>query len=291
MKYPDNQYEYALAHVLTTGRMTPNRTGTPAKGVFGLQMRYDMANGFPLITTKYVSFKMVVAELLWFLSGSTNVKDLQAMGCHIWDEWADEFGDLGPIYGKQWRNVGKPNVDQIWKLVNSLKENPHSRRHVVSAWNVDELDEMALTPCHALFQCHVEQLTESERESILHSQPFHSQDKEHYAVPKYRLNLQLYQRSADMFLGVPFNIASYSLLLHMLAAQTGMVPGEFIWTGGDCHIYENHQEQVRQQLTRVPYVFPELLLDPAKDIFSYNIDHIVVKDYQHHPAIKGQVAV
>lgn len=278
----DNQYERLLAVVCSLGRKSGNRTAQAATSYFGAQMRFDMANGFPLITTKKVSFKMILAELLWFLSGSTNVKDLQALGCHIWDEWADKDGNLGPIYGRQWRGDGRFMPDQINNLIYGLKHDPLSRRHVVSAWNPGQLREMRLSPCHALFQCHTQKLTATER--MVYSAMYRN-------VPEYRLSLQLYQRSADMFLGVPYNIASYSLLLHMLAVECNMVAGDFIWTGGDCHVYENHWEQVHEQMSRMPYVFPDLELLPVKSIFHYKMGDAGVRNYQHHAPLFGEVAV
>lgn len=245
-----------------------DRTGTGTRSVFGHQMRFDLAHGFPIVTTKKVHFKSVVAELLWFLSGSTNVKDLQAMGCSIWDEWAADDGDLGPVYGKQWikwRSYGGSEINQIFNLVKSIQENPDDRGHIVSAWNVSQLSQMALRPCHCLFQCY---------------------------VADGRLSLQLYQRSADIFLGVPFNIASYALLTHMLAQQCDLEPGEFIWTGGDCHLYSNHLEQAKKQLDRLPYERPRLLIKRKPDsIFDYKPDDFELVDYQHHPHIAAPVAI
>lgn len=263
----NSDYEKLLKDVLENGEKKGDRTGTGTRSVFARQLRYDMADGFPLITTKRVHVKSVIGELLWFLRGDTNVKWLQDNGIRIWNEWADENGDLGPVYGSQWRNWmtkdGK-HIDQIQTVLDTLKKDPDSRRMIVSAWNVGELDEMALAPCHAFFQLYAN---------------------------SGKLSLQVYQRSADLFLGVPFNIASYSILLHMFAQQAGMEPGEMIWTGGDCHIYENHLEQVKTQLEREPYPFPSLELKPAKDMFSYNFDNFVISDYQHHPTIKAKVAV
>lgn len=256
------QYENLL-HSCLYSPHKPDRTGTGTRSLFGHQMRFNLSEGFPLITTKKVHFKSVVAELLWFLSGSTNVHDLQAMGCTIWDEWAESDGSLGPIYGHQWRCFN--GCDQITALVESLKRDPFSRRHIVSAWNVDQLQYMALEPCHVLFQCYVD--------------------------AGRRLSLQVYQRSADVFLGVPFNIASYALLTHMLAQQCDLIPGELIWTGGDCHLYENHVDQAYEQLGRAVRPFPTLGLLPAPDIFSYTLDHIGVAGYDPHPAIKAPVAV
>lgn len=261
-------YEELLAHVLANGTRKADRTGTGTRSVFGHQMRFDLAEGFPLITTKRVHFKSVVGELLWFLSGSTNAHELRdRYGVRIWNEWANPNGDLGPVYGHQWRSwPGRDgaHIDQISSVVDRIRETPDSRRHVVSAWNPADLDYMALPPCHAMFQFH---------------------------VAGGRLSCQLYQRSADLFLGLPFNLASYALLTHMVAAQTGYEPGEFVWTGGDCHIYDNHVEQVQTQLGRDPYPFPTLKLDRAPSIFDYTPDHITVENYQHHPTITAPVAV
>ena len=264
----DYTYETALTKIMAEGVDRGDRTGTGTRSLFGLQMRWHLADGFPLVTTKKVHIKSVVAELLWILSGSTNVKDLQAMGCTIWDEWADADGNLGPVYGAQWREWLDEygcGIDQIANVVRDIKANPESRRHVVSAWNVANLPDMALAPCHCLFQ---------------------------FLVADGKLSCQLYQRSADFFLGVPFNIASYALLTHMVAQQCDLGVGEFIWTGGDCHIYKNHFDQVRLQLTRTPHPLPKLLMSPGvKSIFEYTPGDIVFHDYQHHPAIKGEVAV
>lgn len=263
----DRQYEDLLREVLDTGTPKSDRTGTGTLSVFGRQLRYDLSMGLPVITTKRIYLRGVIGELLWFLSGSSNVKWLQERNIHIWDEWADPNGDLGPVYGVQWRkwrtHTGE-QIDQLQRLLDTLRTNPDSRRMVVSAWNVGELSQMALEPCHAFFQVYVAQ---------------------------GRLSLQLYQRSADLFLGVPFNLTSYALLTHMLAAQTGYRPGEFIWTGGDCHIYSNHFEQVELQLTREPYPFPTLRLAPARSLFDYDFSDIEIVDYRHYPPIKADVAV
>jgi len=261
-------YEELLAVVLNHGTHKHDRTGTGTRSLFGQQLRYDLADGFPLITTKRVHFKSVVGELLWFLSGSTNAHELrEGYGVTIWDEWADEDGELGPIYGHQWRSWSTREgwrIDQIAALIDSLRHAPDSRRHIVSAWNPADVPEMALPPCHVLFQFH---------------------------VADGRLSCQLYQRSADLFLGLPFNIASYALLTHMVAAQTGYDVGEFIWSGGDCHIYNNHVDQVRTQIGRDPYPFPRLELAAAPSIFDYTPDHVTVHNYRHHPAITAPVAV
>lgn len=304
-------YEQLLRHVLINGRAKSNRTGTGTRSIFGHQMRFNMRDGFPLVTTKKVHTRSVIAELLWFLSGSTNTNDLDAT---IWDEWADAKGDLGPIYGHQWRRwydgQNGADIDQIAELVQGLQTNPTSRRHIVSAWHVADEPYMALAPCHALFQCHCEELTTRERVSAstkeqasqcctlactvtddLASFDAHC-TLDQVGVPKYRLSLQLYQRSADLFLGVPFNIASYSLLLHMLAQQCNMVPGDFIWTGGDCHIYDNHLDQVALQLSRTPYPYPQLHIKrKPESIFDYKIEDFEFVGYQHHPAIAGKVAI
>lgn len=264
-----HQYLDLLRHVNEHGRNKSDRTGTGTRQIFGAQMRFDLNDGFPIVTTKKVHFKSVAAELLWFLSGSTNVKDLQAMGCTIWDEWADYDGGLGRIYGAQWRYWhswwSNGWIDQISKLIDGIRNNPNDRGHIVSAWNVAELPLMALRPCHALWQCD---------------------------VTDGRLSLQLYQRSADMFLGVPFNIASYALLVHMLAQQCGLQVGELVWTGGDCHIYSNHTEQVQEQLSRQPLPLPMLHIKRKPDsIFDYKPDDFELVGYDPHPAIKAPVAV
>lgn len=264
----NRQYEDLLAEVLAEGTLKGDRTGTGTLSVFGRQLRYNLTEGFPRITTKFVAMKSVKGELLWFLRGDTNLGWLHEHGITIWDEWADEAGDLGPIYGYQWRSWPTPNgehIDQLAQVVETLKTNPDSRRMIVSAWNVADLDKMALAPCHAFFQ---------------------------FYVADGKLSCQLYQRSADLFLGVPFNIASYALLTHMVAQQCGLEPGEFIWTGGDCHIYLNHRDQVREQLSREPYPFPTLHLKKAPSLFDYQMDDINASDgYQHHPAISAPVAV
>ncbi|WHU57137.1 thymidylate synthase [Trueperella pyogenes] len=264
----NRQYEDLLADVLENGARKGDRTGTGTLSVFGRQLRYNLAEGFPRITTKFVAMKAVKGELLWFLRGDTNVRWLQERGITIWDEWADDDGELGPVYGYQWRSWPSPSgehIDQIAKVIDTLKSTPDSRRMVVSAWNVADLDAMALQPCHAFFQ---------------------------FYVADGKLSCQLYQRSADLFLGVPFNIASYSLLTHMVAQQVGLDVGDFVWTGGDCHIYLNHVEQVKEQLSREPYPFPELELRPASSIFDYEMDDILAsKGYRHHSAIHAPVAV
>ena len=263
----DTQYEALLRRVLATGAAKSDRTGTGTRSLFAQQLRYDLAAGFPLITTKRVHFRSIAYELLWFLRGESNVRWLQEHGVTIWDEWADADGELGPVYGVQWRSWPTPDgrhVDQISALLDQLRADPDSRRLIVSAWNVGELAKMALPPCHAFFQ---------------------------FYVADGRLSCQLYQRSADLFLGVPFNIASYALLTHMIAAQVGLDVGEFVWTGGDCHVYDNHVEQVREQLSREAYPFPRLVLRERESLFDYGYEDFDVLDYRHHPAIKAPVAV
>lgn len=273
-----------LRHVLTHSHKKGDRTGTGTFSHFGAQLRFNLQDGFPLLTTKKVHFKSIVYELLWFLSGDTHVDYLQQHGVRIWNEWATAeqtarfgrtAGDLGPIYGHQWRNYGASKnqdgsyrhdgIDQIAQVVEQIKTNPNSRRLIVTGWNPSEANQVALPPCHTLFQ---------------------------FFVADDKLSCQLYQRSADLFLGVPFNIASYALLTHMVAQVTGLKVGEFIWTGGDCHIYQNHVEQVEEQLSRTPYDMPSLTLNPkVSDIFAFSYDDIMVNDYHCHPAIKAPVAV
>ena len=270
-----NQYETLMRQVFTHGVAKGDRTGTGTRSVFGHQMRFDLNEGFPLVTTKKVFLKAVILELLWFLRGDSNVKWLQERGCTIWDEWARADGSLGPVYGVQWRSWPTPgggHIDQIAQVVQQIKANPDSRRIIVSAWNVAELDQMALMPCHAFFQFYVAPAARPGERG--------------------KLSCQLYQRSADIFLGVPFNIASYALLTHMLAQQCDLALGDFIWTGGDCHIYDNHVEQVTAQLARAPYPYPTLHIKrrPAS-ILDYDLSDFEVHDYQHHPAIKAPVAV
>ncbi|ROS78730.1 thymidylate synthase [Cellulomonas sp. PhB143] len=260
-------YEDLLREVMAHGTPKGDRTGTGTRSVFGRQIRYDLAQGFPLVTTKRVHLRSVVGELLWFLRGESNVAWLREQGVTIWDEWADDAGELGPVYGVQWRSWPTPDgrhVDQIAQVIDQIRGNPDSRRHVVSAWNVAELENMALPPCHAFFQ---------------------------FYVADGRLSCQLYQRSADMFLGVPFNIASYALLTHMVAAQCGLEVGDFVWTGGDVHVYDNHVAQVERQLAREPFPYPTLRLAPRDSIFDYTMDDVEVVGYQHHPGIKAPVAV
>ena len=260
-------YEDLLRDVLATGTPKGDRTGTGTLSVFGRQIRFDLAQGFPLITTKRVHVRSIVGELLWFLRGETNVRWLQERGITIWDEWADADGELGPVYGYQWRSWPTPgggHVDQITEVIEQIRTNPDSRRLLVSAWNPADIPDMALAPCHAMFQ---------------------------FYVADGKLSCQLYQRSADLFLGVPFNIASYALLTHMIAAQAGLAVGDFVWTGGDCHLYTNHLEQVALQLSREPYPYPTLRLAARDSVFGYDIDDVSFEDYRHHPGIKAPVAV
>ncbi|HTZ45529.1 MAG TPA: thymidylate synthase [Jatrophihabitans sp.] len=262
------QYLDLLEHVLKTGTRKDDRTGTGTLSVFGHQLRFDLQAGFPAVTTKKLHLKSVVGELAWFLKGSTNVRWLQERGITIWDEWADENGELGPVYGSQWRSWPAPDgrhIDQIARVVESIRSNPDSRRHVVSAWNVAEVDQMALPPCHAMFQ---------------------------FYVAGGRLSCQLYQRSADLFLGVPFNIASYALLTHLVAQVTGLRVGEFVHTLGDAHLYLNHVEQAELQLTREPRPLPRLRLNPAvTDLADFDIADVELLGYDPHPAIKAPIAV
>jgi thymidylate synthase len=262
------QYHELLAHARHHGARKEDRTGTGTLSVFGWQMRFDLREGFPLVTTKRVHVKSVIHELLWFLRGETNTRYLRENGVTIWDEWADANGELGPVYGKQWRDWVAPDgrhIDQMAQVVDQLRKNPDSRRIIVSAWNVGELDRMALMPCHAFFQ---------------------------FYVANGRLSCQLYQRSADLFLGVPFNVASYALLVHMLAQQCDLEVGDFVWTGGDCHVYLNHLEQVDTQLSREPFPLPQLRIRRRPPtLFDYTYDDFEIVGYQHHPAIKAPVAV
>ncbi|WP_395376075.1 thymidylate synthase [Marinicella sp. W31] len=262
------QYLELAQHVLDNGSVKEDRTNTGTISIFGHQMRFDLSQGFPLITTKKLHLKSIIHELLWFLAGDTNVKYLQDHGVRIWNEWADENGNLGPVYGHQWRswpNTNGKTIDQISELVDQIKNNSESRRLIVSAWNVGDIPNMALPPCHCLFQ-------------------FYVQDG--------KLSCQLYQRSADVFLGVPFNIASYALLTLMMAQATGLQPGEFIHTFGDVHIYSNHVEQIQEQLTRTPYSLPSMHINPdVKNIFDFKFEDFELLDYQAHPHIKGIVAV
>jgi len=262
------QYLKFLDNILSHGTLSSNRTGIDTKSIFSYEIRFDLQKGFPLLTTKKLHFKSIAYELLWFLTGKTNIKFLQDNGVRIWNEWADKDGNLGPVYGSQWRHWrcfdGK-EIDQISNLISEIKTNPNSRRLIVSAWNVGELDKMALPPCHMLFQ---------------------------FYVKDNKLSCKLTQRSADAFLGVPFNIASYSLLTHMIAQQCDLDVGEFVWSGGDCHIYVNHIDQVKEQLGREPYELPELIIKrKSKDIFNYKYSDFEIRNYNAHPHIKAEVAV
>jgi len=261
-------YLQLIEHILKCGVEKDDRTGTGVLSTFGYQMRFNLAEAFPLVTTKKLHMRSIIHELLWFLRGDTNIAYLRENGVSIWDEWADEAGDLGPVYGKQWRSwptADGRTIDQLAEVLSQIKTNPDSRRLLVSAWNVGELDQMALAPCHMLFQ---------------------------FYVANGRLSCQLYQRSADVFLGVPFNIASYGLLTHMVAQQCGLEVGEFIWTGGDCHLYLNHLEQARTQLQRAPMPLPQLLIKrkPAS-LFEYQFDDFEFVNYQSHPGIKAPIAI
>ncbi len=262
------QYLDLLNEILVSGTAKTDRTGTGTLSVFGRQLRFDLSEGFPLVTTKKLHLRSIIYELLWFLRGDTNIKYLKDHGVSIWDEWADENGDLGPVYGSQWRSWPAPDgrhIDQISLVLNQIKTKPDSRRHLVSAWNPAEVDKMALPPCHALFQ---------------------------FYVADGKLSCQLYQRSADYFLGVPFNIASYALLTHMVAEQCDLKPGDFVWTGGDVHLYSNHLEQAKLQLSRTPYPLPQLMIKkkPAT-LFEYEFEDFEIVNYQAHPSIKAPIAV
>lgn len=338
-----NQYETMLRHVRDNGVKKGDRTGTGTTSVFGYQMRFNLAEGFPLITTKHVPLRLIIAELLWFLSGSTNIGPLLAQNCHIWDEWADENGNLGPVYGEQWRSwpgelkwtrdqaeaatkgkirstaenphtetqyLYQESIDQISWIVDRIKTNPDCRRLIVSSWNVADLPKMALMPCHALFQFYTQELTADERFNLYDGPkigifpPPGPEDTEaeiaarvhsfldEQRVPSRKLSCQLYQRSCDTFLGVPFNIASYALLTHMIAQQCDMAVGDFIWTGGDVHIYNNHRDQVEEQLSRAPLPYPTLQIGrkPAS-VFEYEPSDFGLVNYYPHPAIKAPVAV
>jgi thymidylate synthase len=267
------QYLELLDHVMTHGVDKPDRTGTGTRSVFGYQMRFDLTGGFPVLTTKRLHLRSIIGELLWFLRGDTNVRWLQERGITIWDEWADADGELGPVYGHQWRSWPTPDgrhVDQIAKVVTAIRTNPDSRRHIVSAWNVAEVDDMALPPCHTMFQFYVRPAADGG--------PAH-------------LDCQLYQRSADIFLGVPFNIASYALLTMMVAQQTGLRAGEFVHTLGDAHLYANHHEQARLQLTREPRPLPSMLVRPRESIDAYELEDFELVGYDPHPSIKAPIAV
>ena len=265
--HPERQYLDLLADLLAAGVRRDDRTGTGTLGTFGRQIRFDLAQGFPLLTTRKLHLKSIVLELLWFLRGDTNVRWLQERGVSIWDEWADADGELGPVYGKQWRSWQAPDgriIDQMAEVVQAIRANPMSRRHIVTAWNPADIGDMALPPCHCLFQ---------------------------FFVAEGRLSCQLYQRSADLFLGVPFNIASYALLTLMMAKVTGYEPGEFIHTFGDAHLYLNHVDQAREQLTREPLPFPTMAIAPKTDLFGFDYEDFRLEGYQAHPAIKAPIAV
>lgn len=264
--HPEFQYLNLLRDILDNGVRRDDRTGTGTLGVFGRQMRFDLSKGFPLLTTKKLHLRSIIVELLWFLRGETNTRWLKENGCSIWDEWADENGELGPVYGKQWRSWAAPNgesIDQIARLVEGLKTNPNSRRHIVSAWNPADIEDMALPPCHCLFQ---------------------------FFVADGKLSCQLYQRSADVFLGVPFNIASYALLTMMVAQVVGLEPGDFVHTFGDAHLYSNHIEQAELQLTRQPLALPTMTIAPKRDLFGFEREDFALSGYEAHPHIKALVS-
>jgi thymidylate synthase len=262
------QYLGLMQDILDNGVLKTDRTGTGTYSVFGRQLRFNLAEGFPLVTTKKLHLRSIIFELLWFLKGDTNIKYLKENGVSIWDEWADENGELGPVYGSQWRSWPAPDgrhIDQIAQVVNQIKSKPDSRRHIVTAWNPAEVDKMALPPCHALFQ---------------------------FYVADGKLSCQLYQRSADYFLGVPFNIASYALMTYMFAEQCDLLPGEFVWTGGDVHLYTNHIEQAKLQLSREPFALPQLKIKrKPHSIFDYQFEDFEIVNYQSHPSIKAPIAV
>ena len=263
----ERQYLDLLAEIIAAGERRDDRTGVGTLSLFGRQLRFDLARGFPLLTTKKVHFRSIVVELIWFLRGETNVRWLQERGCSIWDEWADESGELGPVYGKQWRSWAAPDgrvIDQITAVAEAIKDNPGSRRHIVSAWNPADVEAMALPPCHCLFQFH---------------------------VARGRLSCQLYQRSADVFLGLPFNIASYALLTHLMARETNLGAGDLVITLGDAHLYLNHLDQARLQLSREPLPFPNLRLAPRASLFAIEPEDITLEGYRAHPAIKAPIAV
>jgi thymidylate synthase len=265
--HPERQYLNLLADILENGVQRGDRTGTGTLGVFGRQIRFDLSKGFPVLTTKKLHLRSIIIELLWFLKGDTNIAYLKDNGVRIWDEWADENGDLGPVYGKQWRSWATPDgrvIDQISALVENLKTNPSSRRHIVTAWNPADVDDMALPPCHCLFQ---------------------------FFVADGKLSCQLYQRSADVFLGVPFNIASYALLTLMVAKVVGLEPGEFVHTFGDAHLYLNHLDQAREQLTREPFDLPTMKIVDKRDLFGFAYEDFTLEGYQAHPHIKAEVSV
>ena len=274
------QYLDLLDHVLEHGVDKSDRTGTGTRSVFGYQMRFDLAEGFPAVTTKRLHLKSIIGELIWFLRGDTNVRWLQERGISIWDEWADEHGDLGPVYGHQWRSWPTPDgrtIDQITKVIESIRSNPDSRRHIVSAWNVADVDNMALPPCHTMFQFYV--------------RPARDGDLDEHGQPTAYLDCQLYQRSADIFLGVPFNIASYALLTMVIAQLTGLRPGHFVHTLGDAHLYSNHIDQARLQLGRKPHPLPTMRITAHEDIDDYDLEDFELVDYVADPSIKAPIAV
>ncbi len=301
------QYHDLLARAMFQGTTKADRTGTGTLSLFGERMIFDLAEGFPLVTTKAVHLKSVIHELLWFLSGATNVAELQANGVSIWSEWADENGELGPVYGKQWRSWqcrDGSSVDQIQTAINLLRKNPDSRRIIVSAWNVDDLPLMALQPCHVLFQFYSREMSPSERIGCTTDAQCNAIDVidpkrselarvlDDLGVPRRSLSCQVYQRSADLFLGAPFNVASYALLTMMMAQCTGHAPGELVWVGGDCHLYSNHVDQAKLQLEREHRPAPRMVIDPSvTEIDDFRFDHFELVGYDPHPAIKAEVAV
>lgn len=317
------QYLDLLDKIMREGVEKGDRTGTGTLSIFGHQMRFNLLEGFPLVTTKRVKFTAIVHELLWFLSGDTNIRYLNEKGIHIWDEWADKNGDLGPVYGSQWRKWKGPDkveklsdlndggsivgstefyIDQISDVVRSLNTNPNSRRHIVTAWNPPDIELMALPPCHCLFQFYTSTMAAKERAQYLDNyrgitilgsdeEEFRHKVMDDLGAPRLKLSCQLYQRSCDTFLGVPFNIASYALLTCMIGQQVNMAPGDFIWTGGDTHLYLNHLDQVKLQLKRAPKPLPKLVLMPASSIFTYEESNINIIDYDYHPAIKAPISV
>jgi thymidylate synthase len=315
--YHDTPYLGLLRKIYTQAKQRPDRTGVGTFGLFGEQLRYDLSKGFPLLTTKKTNFRSIVLELLWLLSGDTNAKTLQNQGVRIWDEWADEDGSLGPVYGAQWRAWPNPVsdnlreaardlghtgvIDQIAQLIENLKTKPFDRGHVVSAWNVADLPKMRLRPCHCLFQFRVEELGDEERAALLTSEQWEELKStpklawasffEEREIPKLRLDCQLYQRSADIFLGVPFNMASYALLTTLIAQQVNMVPGHFVHTFGDVHIYTNHLEQVEEQLSRIPYPSPTVRINHKSSIDDYVLEDFELVGYESHGWIKAPVAV
>lgn len=309
-------YLTLLDEILNHGCEREDRTGTGTLSLFGKQLRFNLQQGYPLLTTKKMFTRGIIEELLWFLRGSTNAKELEDIGVNIWKEWGDPVTrEMGPIYGKQWRSWETTNggvIDQISNLVNDLKNNPYSRRHIVTAWNPSDIDKMALPPCHCLFQFYVSPLSDLDIHSVYfnHRESLNMDDRRHMdklingegrkktiddlkklGLPTMKLSCQLYQRSADYFLGSPFNIASYSLLTMMLAQQCGYAYGDFVYTLGDVHLYKNHIEQAREQLTRLPHKLPKMYIDPAKDIFSYTIDSFKLVGYESHPAISAPISV